>query len=112
MAPSTLGALGVLDLLPPSLIERVNGLTVPRRGLSTSTPQGLPVIHFGPPSKVRAKLVALTTLVARTNLKGVKAIDVRVPTAPVLTRAMSLNVDFPPLREVHSNSRSVLQGES
>ena len=87
VAPSTLGALGVLDLLPPSLIERVNGLTVSEEGLIDVHAQGLPIIHFGPPTAVRAKLVALTTLVARTNLKGVKAIDVRVPTAPVLTRA-------------------------
>ncbi len=46
----------------------------------------LPIIHFGPPTQVRPKLVALTTLIARANLKGVKAIDVRVPTAPVLSR--------------------------
>ena len=85
--PSTLGALGVLDALPPSLIERVNGLTVSAEGVIDVHAQGLPIIHFGPPTAVRAKLVALTTLVARTNLKGVRAIDVRVPTAPVLTRA-------------------------
>ena len=85
--PSTLGALGVLDALPPSLIERVNGLTVSEDGIIDVHAQGLPIIHFGPPAAVRAKLVALTTLVARTNLRGVRAIDVRVPTAPVLTRA-------------------------
>ena len=85
--PATLGALGVLDALPPSLIERVNGLTVAEDGVLDLHAQGLPVIHFGPPTSVRAKLVALTTLVARTNLRGVRAIDVRVPTAPVLTRA-------------------------
>ena len=84
---STLGALGVLDSLPPSLIERVNGLTVSDDGDIDVHAVGLPIIHFGPPTAVRPKLVALTTLVARTNLKGVKAIDVRVPTAPVLTRA-------------------------
>ena len=84
---ATLGALGVLDALPPSLSERVNGLTVSEEGLIDVHAVGLPVIHFGPPTDVRPKLVALTTLVARTNLKGAKAIDVRVPTAPVLTRA-------------------------
>lgn len=87
VAPATLGALGVLDALPPSLIELVNGLTVSEDGIIDLHAQGLPIIHFGPPTAVRAKLVALTTLVARTNLKGAKAIDVRVPTAPVLTRA-------------------------
>ena len=82
----TLGALSVLDALPPSLSERVNGLTVADDGALDVHAVGLPVIHFGRPTAVRAKLVALTTLVARTNLKGASAIDVRVPTAPVLTR--------------------------
>lgn len=84
---ATLGALGVLDSLPPSLVDRVNGLTVSADGNIDVHAQGLPIISFGPPTAVRPKLVALTTLVARTDLKGVKAIDVRVPTAPVLTRA-------------------------
>jgi cell division protein FtsQ len=82
----TLGGLAVLDALPPSLSERVNGLTIAADGVLDVHAVGLPIIHFGPPTAVRAKLVALTTLVARTNLKGVSAIDVRVPTAPVLTR--------------------------
>ena len=84
--PVTVGALGVLDALPPSLSERVNGLTVAEDGTIDVHAVGLPLIHFGRPTAVRAKLVALTTLVARTNLKGATAIDVRVPTAPVLTR--------------------------
>jgi cell division protein FtsQ len=81
------GGLAVLDALPPSLSQRVNGLTIAEDGGIDVHAVGLPIIHFGPPTAVRSKLVALTTLVARTNLKGVKAIDVRVPTAPVLTRA-------------------------
>jgi hypothetical protein len=47
----------------------------------------VPTVKFGRAEQVRAKLVALSTLVARTDLKGVRAIDVRVPTAPVLTRS-------------------------
>jgi cell division protein FtsQ len=85
--PATLGGLTLLDALPPSLSERVNGLTIADDGVIDVHAVGLPVIHFGPPTSVRAKLVALTTLVARTNLKGATAIDVRVPTAPVLTRS-------------------------
>jgi cell division protein FtsQ len=82
----TLGALAVLEALPPSLSERVNGLTVAPEGALDVHAVGLPTIHFGPPTQIRPKLVALSTLVARTNLRGVRAIDVRVPTAPVLTR--------------------------
>ncbi len=79
-------SLAVLDALPPSLSERVNGLTVAADGTLDVHAVGLPIIHFGPPDQVRPKLVALATLAARTDLRGVKAIDVRVPTAPVLTR--------------------------
>jgi cell division protein FtsQ len=81
-----LGSLAVLEALPPSLSERVNGVTIGEDGTLDVHAIDLPVIHFGPPTQVRPKLVALATLVARTNLRGVHAIDVRVPTAPVLTR--------------------------
>lgn len=86
VAPDVRGALLVLDALPPSLSERVNGLTVNGDGTVEVHAPGLPLIRFGPPTQVRPKLVALATLVARTDLRGVDAIDVRVPTAPVLTR--------------------------
>jgi cell division protein FtsQ len=81
-----LASLGILDSLPPSLAERVNGLTVVADGTVDVHAVGLPVIHFGPPEQIRSKLVALATLAARADLRGVKAVDVRVPTAPVLTR--------------------------
>lgn len=79
-------SLAVLDALPPSLSARVNGLTIAEDGTLDLHAVGLPVVRFGPPEQVRPKLVALATLVARTDLRGVQAIDVRVPTAPVLTR--------------------------
>lgn len=79
-------SLAVLDALPPSLSARVNGLTLGDDGTLALHAVDLPIIRFGPPTQVRPKLVALATLVARTNLRGVDAIDVRVPTAPVLTR--------------------------
>ena len=79
-------SLTVLDALPPSLSNRVNGITLAADGTLAVHAVDLPVVRFGPPSQVRPKLVALATLVARTDLRGVDAIDVRVPTAPVLTR--------------------------
>ena len=78
-------SLAVLDALPPSLSERVNGMTLAADGTIDLHAKGLPIIRFGPPEQVRPKLVALATLVARTDLRGIDAIDVRVPTAPVLT---------------------------
>lgn len=85
VAPEVDASLDVLDALPPSLSERVNGMTLAADGTLDLHAKGLPIIHFGPPDQVRAKLVALATLVARTDLRGIDAIDVRVPTAPVLT---------------------------
>lgn len=79
-------SLQVLDAMPPSLSARVNGLTLAEDGTLELHATDMPVVRFGPPTQVRQKLVALATLVARTNLRGVAAIDVRVPTAPVLTR--------------------------
>lgn len=79
-------SLAVLDALPPSLSDKVNGVTVHDDATLDLHAVGLPVIRFGPPTQIRPKLVALATLVARTDLRGVDAIDVRVPTAPVLTR--------------------------
>lgn len=79
-------SLAVLDALPPSLSDRVNGITLADDGTLAVHARDLPIVRFGPPTQVRPKLVALATLVARTDLRGVEAIDVRVPTAPVLTR--------------------------
>lgn len=86
VAEAARDCLAVLDALPPSLSDKVNGVTVHEDATLELHAIGLPVIRFGPPTQIRPKLVALATLVARTNLRGVDAIDVRVPTAPVLTR--------------------------
>ena len=79
-------ALGLLDRLPPSLQGRVSVIrAAPGPNLQLQL-EGGPPVNVGPPEQLRPKLVALSTLVAKANLRGVKMIDVRVPTAPVLTR--------------------------
>jgi cell division protein FtsQ len=83
---STRAGISVIEALPPSLQGRVAAVTVGEGdSLDLKLSTGPPV-HFGPPTQLRPKLVALSTLLTRANLRGVKAIDVRVPTAPVLTR--------------------------
>jgi hypothetical protein len=83
---ATLGGLALVEALPPSLQGRVRTVTVAEdTSLDLKLDAGPPV-HIGPPAQLQSKLVALSTLLSRTNLRGVKAIDVRVPTAPVLTR--------------------------
>lgn len=83
---ATRGALVVLESMPGSLSTRVTGVDVDASGELRLRFDGAPTVRFGAPTSVRAKLVATATLLSRTNLKGVTGIDVRVPTAPVLTR--------------------------
>jgi hypothetical protein len=44
------------------------------------------VVRFGPADRVAEKLQAVSTILTRADLRGLRVIDVRVPNAPVLTR--------------------------
>ncbi len=83
---SNLEALQIVDALPASMSQLLQTVTVNADETLTLGLQGIPTVEFGRAEQVRPKLVALSTLLARTNLKGVRSIDVRAPTAPVLTR--------------------------
>ncbi len=84
--PATRAAVAVVDRLPSTLQGRVTGIRLGAdRELEVILADG-PAVRFGPAQQVQPKLVALATLVNRTDLRRVVAIDVRVPTAPVLTR--------------------------
>ncbi|HEX2849691.1 MAG TPA: FtsQ-type POTRA domain-containing protein [Acidimicrobiales bacterium] len=83
----TRGALSVLEALPAALDARLKGIDVGPDGAIVVHLDAAPPVIFGAPAQVREKLVALSTLLARVDLKGATAIDVRVPTAPVLTHA-------------------------
>lgn len=86
VAGATRAAVAVVDQLPPTLHGRVAGVRLgPDRELEVLLAGGPPV-RFGPARQVHPKLVALATLVNRADLRNVAVIDVRVPTAPVLTR--------------------------
>jgi cell division protein FtsQ len=86
VSTSTRGALLVLESMPGSLTTRITGIEVDDQGELKLRFEGAPPVRFGPPTSVRPKLVAVATLLSRTNLKGATGVDVRVPTAPVLTR--------------------------
>ncbi|MEA3078322.1 MAG: cell division protein FtsQ [Actinomycetota bacterium] len=86
VSTSTRGGLLVLQSLPGSLTTRILGIDVDDQGGLQLRLDGAPTVRFGPPTSVRPKLVAVATLLSRTNLRGVTSVDVRVPTAPVLTR--------------------------
>lgn len=44
------------------------------------------VVRFGPPDQVREKLLAVFTVLDHVDLEGLAVLDVRVPSAPVITR--------------------------
>jgi hypothetical protein len=44
------------------------------------------VVRFGPPTRVREKLLAVLTVLDQADVRRLSMIDVRVPSAPVLTR--------------------------
>ena len=50
------------------------------------TGAGAALVQMGSADDLEAKVVALTTMLAKLDLKGAQRIDLRVPAAPVLTR--------------------------
>ncbi|HEX7166070.1 MAG TPA: FtsQ-type POTRA domain-containing protein [Acidimicrobiales bacterium] len=83
---ATLAALRLVDALPPQLAGRVPVIAVGENGGLEVRLDGKTPVQLGPPSQLDAKLVALGTLLQKADLARVASIDVRVPTAPVLTR--------------------------
>lgn len=85
--PAAHDGLAVVEALPAALSQSLETVTVAEDGSIQLGLKATPTVTFGPAEQVRPKLVALSTLLARVDLRGVKAIDVRVPTAPVLVRS-------------------------
>ena len=81
------GALHVASAVPSSLSGRVTKIAVDTGGSLVISVDRAPPVTFGPPAQATAKLLAVATLLARADMRGVKGVDVRVPTAPVLTRS-------------------------
>lgn len=79
-------ALGIVESLPAPLAGRVPTIRVAQDATIELVLDGKIPVRFGPASDIRAKVVALTTLVQKADLARTTSIDVRAPTAPVLTR--------------------------
>jgi cell division protein FtsQ len=80
-------ALGVASSLPVSLRPRVVTVVVVEGGAVDLRLADAGVVHLGPPDDLQAKLLAALTVLEQVDLTNVCTIDVRVPTAPSLTRA-------------------------
>ncbi|MGH9169275.1 MAG: cell division protein FtsQ/DivIB [Acidimicrobiales bacterium] len=87
--PSALVALAeVAAALPQSLVAGTSEITTSADGAVVEMP-GHPLAIVGSASSLRQKFVSLATVLARADLNGVGAIDLRVPTAPVLLAKQS-----------------------
>lgn len=85
--PESAPALGVASSLPASLRPRVVTVVVVEGGAVDLRLADAGVVHLGPPDQLQAKLLAALTVLEQVDLTDVCTIDVRVPTAPSLTRA-------------------------
>lgn len=80
-------ALAIVEMLPEPLAGRVPVIRLREDETIELALDNRVSVLLGPAGDgTREKLVALTTLVQKANLSRVAVIDVRVPTAPVLTR--------------------------
>ncbi|HEX2193245.1 MAG TPA: FtsQ-type POTRA domain-containing protein [Acidimicrobiales bacterium] len=78
-------ALAVVTALPPALAPRVAAVAVGEEDLSLRlAPHG--EVRLGRPEAVEEKLRAAMTVLGVVDGRTVATIDVRIPTAPVLTR--------------------------
>jgi hypothetical protein len=79
-------ALSVIEAMPEPLAGRIATIRVVEGSTLELVLDGRVPVLLGPPTELREKLVATTTLVQKADVKRAASIDVRVPTAPVLTR--------------------------
>jgi cell division protein FtsQ len=84
------GALDLAGVLPDSLRPAVPALWPQRDGTIEATVAlpsgGTATARFGAADQLEAKLVSLAAVLERADLAGVRIIDLRVPSAPALTR--------------------------
>jgi cell division protein FtsQ len=86
VAPIVRAALSVVEMMPEPLAGRVPTVRVVDGATLDLLLDGRVPVLLGPPTELREKLVAITTLVQKADMKRAAVIDVRVPTAPVMTR--------------------------
>ncbi|HET7489101.1 MAG TPA: FtsQ-type POTRA domain-containing protein [Acidimicrobiales bacterium] len=79
-------ALRVAAALPADVRARVSDVATVAGGEVQLWLGPDSVVRLGPPVDLGLKLTALATVLARVDLSGIRVIDLRVPTAPALTR--------------------------
>jgi cell division protein FtsQ len=80
-------ALAIAAALPSDVRSRIASIDASPQGIVLKlTGKGAPTVEFGGDDQLDAKIVALTTMLAKVELGSANTLDVRVPTAPVVTR--------------------------
>lgn len=80
-------ALAVAAAMPPSVTPQVAAVLGQPGGQVEIRLKGGGTVAVGSPDGAQAKLEALATVLAQTDLSGVKVINVEVPDEPTLTRS-------------------------
>lgn len=79
---TTMGAVNLLAIAPPSLRARVVRVYRGRRGWALSVENG-PKLYFGASSRLEAKWGAAAQVLADRSSRGASYVDVRIPERPV-----------------------------
>jgi hypothetical protein len=83
----------VVLALPAPLRAQVASVTVVGGGeleVTLAVPRAV-IVRVGPADGLAAKMLALTTVLARVDMDGVTAIDVRAPEAPTVARGATIS---------------------
>ncbi len=86
------GALAVARAIGPDRVPQipvvavVDGDQLELRLAGDSPGRSGGVVRFGPADQIREKLLAVFTVLDHVDLRGLAVLDVRVPSAPVITR--------------------------
>lgn len=91
LAPSAMGALAVAAAIPPERVGQTRVVALLADGtvelrLAPVGPGPAGVVRFGPPERIREKLVAVYTVLDHTDRRGLAVLDVTVPEAPFVVR--------------------------
>jgi hypothetical protein len=91
IAPAARGALAVARLIPGDRVDEIPVVAIVEHGeleLRLAYGPGKPngVARLGPPDDLADKLLAVFTVLDRVDRRGLAVVDVRVPSAPVVTR--------------------------
>lgn len=85
IGPAARDALAVAAAVPAHLHDRVREVTAVGGEVELQlAPAGL--VRFGPPEQIALKVQTLETMLAKADLRRLAVLDIRAPSAPVLTR--------------------------